>query len=223
MNRRLRPSLPLLLLAPALAAQESDPPPSRAGARAVIPEAREVALARSAAPAAVSSEATVLVWNGADFDVAEEGSNGVTCYVGRSWPASLEPHCFDEEGSGTILPIHLYRTRRWHEGADDATIDTEIGRMLADGTFRLPSRPVLSYMMSAAQELISDQGEPAGAWMPHLMIYYPYLTQENTGLGPMVSTDAAVITDPGTPLSSVMIVVREAVSPEPRGGAPRTP
>ncbi|MEE2899199.1 MAG: hypothetical protein VX815_12120 [Gemmatimonadota bacterium] len=39
-----------------------------------------------------------------------------------------------------------------------------IAEGLRRGEFRLPSRPVMSYMMSAAQELISDEGEAAGAW-----------------------------------------------------------
>jgi len=86
----------------------------RAGAREVLPRALEMDLARSAAPPTVSQEATVLLWNGNGFDVGHEGSNGVTCYVARSWPDSLEPHCFDEEGARTILPIHLFG--RWSSG-----------------------------------------------------------------------------------------------------------
>jgi hypothetical protein len=206
-----------------LSAQSGEVGPSPVGVRPTLPAAHEIALARSAAPEAVSAEATVLVWDGSEYSTAVDGSNGATCYVGRSWPASLEPHCFDEEGSRTILPIHLYETRRRHEGAEAETIEAEIGRRLADGTFRLPSRPVMSYMMSAAQELISDQGDPAGAWLPHLMIYYPYLTPEGAGLGPVPSMEAAVITDPGTPMSSIMIVVRNAVEPDDPGREPRTP
>lgn len=79
----------------------------RAGPREVLARAVETDLARSAAPPSVSADATILLWNGAGFDVAYQGSNGVTCYVARSWPESLEPHCFDEQGAFTILPIHL--------------------------------------------------------------------------------------------------------------------
>ena len=66
-------------------------------------------------------------------------------------------------------------------------------------------------MMSAGQELISDTGQPAGAWESHLMIYYPYLTQEALGLGSVPSTEAAVVVDPGTPFSNVMIVLKRHV------------
>lgn len=183
----------------------------RAGPRAVLPRAQEIALARSAAPAAVATDARVLVWNGAGFDVAAEGSNGVTCYVARSWPDSIEPHCFDEEGSRTILPIHLLQMKLWHEGRSATEVEAAIGDGLRTGDLRLPSRPVMSYMMSAGQQLISDDGRPAGAWRPHLMIYYPYLEQEALGLGATPSTEAALVVDSGTPFSNIMIVVHDFV------------
>lgn len=183
----------------------------RSGPREVLERSFEVALARSAAPAAVSDEARVLAWNGEDFDVAAAGSNGVTCYVARSWPESLEPHCFDAEGSTTILPIHLLQMRLRCAGAADEEIDAAVAEGLRTGELRLPSRPVMSYMMSAGQRLISDDGRDVGAWQPHLMIYYPYLTEGALGLGPVPSTEAAVVVDPGTPLSNIMVVVKEFV------------
>jgi hypothetical protein len=183
----------------------------RPGRRPVIDRDREIALALSAAPAAVTDAATVLAWNGSTFEIARAGANGVTCYVSRSWPESLEPHCFDEEGSATVLPIHLREVELWNEGKTRAEIDAVVAEGLRSGAFRLPSRPVMSYMMSAGQELIGDDGSPVGAWRPHLMIYYPYLTSDALGLGPVPSTEAAVVVDPGTPLSNLMIVVSDFV------------
>jgi hypothetical protein len=154
----------------------------------------------------------VLVWNGSGFERAREGTNGVTCYVARSWPESLEPHCFDEEGAATILPIHLREMELWNEGRSRAEIDRVIADGLRTGAFRLPARPVMSYMMSAGQQLIGDDGTPVGAWRPHLMIYYPYLTPDAMGLGARPSMEAAVVVDPGTPLSNLMIVVNDFVA-----------
>ncbi|MDH3224243.1 MAG: hypothetical protein OEO23_11055 [Gemmatimonadota bacterium] len=181
----------------------------KAGPRAVLEREYEISLAVSAAPDAVSGDATVLVWNGSGFEKAREGSNGVTCYVARSWPDSLEPHCFDAEGSVTILPIHMRQMELQHQGLDGEAVQEEIARGIASGEFRLPSRPAMSYMMSRDQQLISDSGDETGNWMPHRMIYYPYLTQEALGLGGRPSTDAAIVADPGTRLSNIMIVVRE--------------
>ena len=186
----------------------------RAGPRAALERDREVALALSAAPAAVTQAATVLVWTLNGFEVAREGTNGVTCYVARSWPESLEPHCFDEEGSRTILPIHLRQMELWHQGKSEAEIDAAIADGLRTGTFRLPSRPAMSYMMSAGQQLINDEGQAVGRWEPHLMIYYPYLTSADLGLGAVPSMDAAIVVDPGTPLSNIMIVLERFVDIE---------
>lgn len=183
-----------------------------AGPRAVLPRAQEIALARSAAPPEVSDPATVLVWNGADWEVGAEGSNGVTCYVGRSWVESIEPHCFDEEGSRTILPMHLLETKMLAEGRSRTEIDGAIAEGLRSGEFRLPSRPAMSYMMSAGQRLISDDGRPVGDWEPHLMIYVPYLTTADVGLGDAPSLQAAVVVDPGTPFANIMVVVKDHVA-----------
>lgn len=179
----------------------------RAGKRATMDPGTEIELALSAAPAAVSSDATVLLWTDGGFRVGREGSNGVTCYVARSWPDSIEPHCFDAEGSRTILPIHLRQMELWHQGRAQEEIEAEIAEGLRSGAFRLPARPAMSYMMSSRQSLIGDDGSPAGAWQPHLMIYYPWLTEADLGLGSPPSTEAALVVDPGTPLSNILIVL----------------
>jgi hypothetical protein len=193
----------------------------QAGPRAVLPAAQEIALARSAAPAAVSDSARVLVWNGTDFDIAVEGSSGVSCYVARSWPDSIEPHCFDAEGSRTILQVHLMQMKLRHQGKSTEQINAAVAEGLRSGTLQLPGRPVMSYMMSAGQQLIGDDGRSVGSWRPHLMIYYPYLTQESLGLGSTPSTDAAVVVDPGTPLANIMVVVREFVAVRTETASPR--
>lgn len=181
----------------------------------LLPRARETALARSAAPAQVSAEATVMVLERGGYVVAESGSNGVTCYVARTWPGSLEPQCFDREGSATILRIELRRAElREHRQAPEA-IDRAIAEGLRTGELRLPTRPAMSYMMSSGQILFNDEGEHVGRWQPHLMIYVPYITGADLGLGDPPSTAAALVVDPGTPMANIMIVVREFLDPQP--------
>jgi len=200
------------MVAQTMAAAAQTAGSGNAGPRAVLPRAEEIALARSAAPHDVSDRATVLVWNGTDFEVGAEGTSGVTCYVGRSWVESIEPHCFDSEGSRTILPMHLLETKMLAEGRSRAEIDAAIAEGLRSGTFRLPSRPAMSYMMSAGQRLISDDGRLVGAWEAHLMIYVPYLTAADVGLGDVPSLEAAVVVDPGTPFANLMVVVKDHVA-----------
>ena len=45
----------------------------------------EIALARSAAPASISREATVLVLGRQGYETAVEGTNGFVCVVARGW------------------------------------------------------------------------------------------------------------------------------------------
>ena len=167
----------------------------QSGPRSMLDRDLEIALARSAAPSAVSETATVLAFTDHGYEVAVEGSGGVTCYVSRSWVKSVEPHCFDEEAAATILPMSLKTTEMRHEGKGQEEIDAVIAEGLRTGELRLPTRPAMSYMMSSAQVLYNDEGEFVGAWQPHLMIYYPYLTGEALGLMGPPSTDAAIIVD----------------------------
>jgi hypothetical protein len=214
MSTRCWPVL-VLTLAGALPLAAQGAAAGRTGPRIMLPREREIALARSAAPPEVSGEATVMILTERGFEVAETGRNGVTCVVNRSQPDSLEPHCFDAEGSATVLPIELRRTELLREGKSLAEIDREIGQGLVAGRYRLPRRPAMSYMMSSGQVLYDDDGTRVGKWQPHLMIFYPNLTPADLGLGGEPSPRAAVVVDPGQPLSNIMVVVKDFVDPAP--------
>jgi hypothetical protein len=171
--------------------------------------AQEIALARSAAPASVADSASVYVFTDSGYVLAHRGSNGAACYVSRSWPMSVEPHCFDREGASTILPMHMREVELLHRGLTPADAEREIGAGISSGHFRLPRRPAVSYMMSAAQELISDDGKPVGRWRPHVMIYYPFLEEEPAARPPDMK--AAMITAARTASSSIVLVMPEFV------------
>ena len=221
----VRAPLPLFVSALALIALlHPAPVPAQSGEAAIrygepvrLPLADEIALARSAAPSAVSAEATVLVLEQGDerWVVAEEGTNGATCYVSRTWAGTLEPHCFDAEGSRTILPIHLRTLEMGHDGASEEEIEREIEAGVAAGRFRYPSRRAMSYMLSSAQKLVSDEGQAVGAWKPHLMIYWPGLTRSDLGAageGPLLA-DSMILVDQGTDEACLIIVYPEFVEP----------
>ena len=189
--------------------------PNRAGRRPLLPRDYEIALARSAAPATVSARARVLAFTDSGFVMADSGSNGVTCVVDRSWPQSLEPHCYDAEGAASILPQSLRRTELAHRGKPADEIDRDIAAGLATGRFRLPRRPALTYMMSAAQVLYDDDGRRVGAWRPHLMMYYPYLTNAELGLASRPDMQVGMVSDEGTPRASLVIVMSTFVPAPP--------
>jgi hypothetical protein len=181
--------------------------PTRTGPRQLLPRDYEITLARSAAPPSVSARARVLVFTDAGFVVADSGSNGVTCVVDRSWPQSLEPHCYDAEGAASVLPQNLRRTELAHRGKGEDEIDRETAGALATGRFRMPRRPALTYMMSAGQVLYDDDGRRVGAWRPHLMVYYPYLTNAELGLASRPDMQVGMVSDEGTPRASLVIVM----------------
>jgi hypothetical protein len=203
--------LALLAVAPfAVQAQEALGTP---GPRILLPRAEEIALARSAAPPSVAARARVWIFSSGRYIVADSGTSPVQCYVGRGWPKSLEPHCFDEEGGRTIMPMEMLTSELLHRGVSGDSVQRTIAAGIASGKFRLPARPAMSWMQSAAQVLYDDDGSRAGAWKPHIMIYYPYLTPEGLGTGTNRDIGAGIVVSPGTPTSNIMIVVSNAVHP----------
>lgn len=204
-----------------LGAQESTDP-RRAGPRPIIPRAQEIALARSAAPPNISGSATVYVFTDSGYAVAEPGSNGASCYVSRAWPASVEPHCFDAEGSASIMRIHMREVELLHRGMTPDAAQRLIAPDILSGKLRLPAKPAMSWMFSAEQKLISDNGEPVGRWRPHIMIYYPYLAPMTGGDGAGAPDfHAGMISGAGTAQSSFIIPVHEFVPVKAKPPAPR--
>jgi hypothetical protein len=211
------PGFVLVPLLPAAAGAQSADAGIRYGDPIRLPPAEEIALARSAAPASVSAEATVLVMaeDAVRWEVGADGTNGATCWVSRTWAGSLEPHCFDPEGSRTILPIQQKTVEMGHAGASEEEIDQEIAAGVAEGRYRYPVRPAMSYMLSSAQKLVGDDGQPAGSWKPHLMLYWPGLTKADlggTGAGPLLG-DSMMLVDEGTDEACLIIVHPEFVDP----------
>jgi hypothetical protein len=208
--------LPLALIAGTASAQENRDP-RRAGKRALLPRADEIALARSGAPPSVSDSASVFVFTDSGYIQAERGSNGAACYVSRSWPESIEPHCFDSEGAATIMQIHMREVELLHRGRTPDDADKEIAPLILSGSLRLPTRPAMSWMFSAEQKLIGDTGAPAGRWRPHIMIYYPYLQGVPSAGAP--DMHAGMISGAGTAQSSIIIPVADFVPVKSKGAS----
>src|SRR5579863_6753795 len=81
----------------------------------------EIALARSAAPEAISGEARILVLGRHGYETAVEGKNGFVCVVERAWmspsdapgfwnPKIRGPICFNPPAARSVLPATLKRT-----------------------------------------------------------------------------------------------------------------
>jgi hypothetical protein len=202
--------LAICLPLPVAAAQEVSGPP---GPRLLLDRAEEIRLARSAAPAAVSGTARVWYFERGRYVVADSGSSDVECYVSRSWPLALEPHCFDAEGARTIMRMHRRGVELANAGISKDSAARELAAGIASGQYPLPARPAMSWMMSSAQVLYSDTGQRAGAWLPHIMIYIPYLTAQMAGTGTNQDPYAGMVVNAGKPTANLTLVVPRAVKP----------
>ncbi len=190
-------------------AQSGVNPPAteRAGSGVTLPLADEIALARTAAPPSLVANAKVMVLTDSGYAVGEAGTGTLTCVVNRSWRHSVEPHCYDEEGARSVMQVELRRNYLRHTGKSESEIAADIGQGIFAGKYRLPARPVLTYMMSSRQVLYDDNGKYVGKWRPHLMIYYPYLTPESFGFNERPEMSIGMVSEAGGPDSSLMIIM----------------
>jgi hypothetical protein len=139
----------------------------------------EIAMARSAAPAAVSRDAKILVLVRSGYVTAVEGKNGFVCLVERSWMSPFDfpefwnpklrgPICFNPPAARSVLPLTFERTDLVLAGLSKAQI---IDRIKTFDKKQLPPLEPggMTYMMSK-QGYLADEG---GHWVPHLMFYVP--------------------------------------------------
>ncbi|HEX3354166.1 MAG TPA: hypothetical protein VHS34_15205 [Terriglobales bacterium] len=145
----------------------------------------EIAMARSAAPEAISRDAEVLVLGRDGYETAVKGTNGFVCVVERGWmgpfdgeytanfwnPRLRGPLCFNPPAARSVLPMTYKRTEMALAGQSKAQIMEGIKTFM---TQKLPPLEpgAMSYMLSKDQYL-SDQGQHH--WMAHLMIYTPLM------------------------------------------------
>jgi hypothetical protein len=117
MHARTLVAFSSVLVAPALRAQQApDVTPYLIADRAA-----EIALARTAAPADVSGEATVLVLTPKGYIEAARGTNGFTCLVMRSFAAAPgDPQFWNPHGSAgdpdAPVQVLFIPTRTWSDG-----------------------------------------------------------------------------------------------------------
>lgn len=192
----------------------------------LIPEAEEIALARSAAPTNISGQAAVLVLTSRGYEERVPGTNGFTCAVFRSWsnplawgffwnPRIRVPICLNPDASASILPMQLRRTRLVIEGRDGEAVVSGANAGLEAGDYPLPGPTAMAYMMSARQYL-SDRAQ---AGQPHVMFYRPFAQNEQFGGNAFAGPLPFVLEGAGTPYAIVVVATGEpAIEPSPTGG-----
>ncbi|MGA8709518.1 MAG: hypothetical protein WB646_21320 [Steroidobacteraceae bacterium] len=172
-------------------------------AQYLMPPGSEIALARSAAPAAISDKATVLTLDSQGYQTAVRGSNGFTCLVERSWMSPFEspdfwnpkirgPVCYNPAASGSILIYTLRRTQLALAGDSREKMLDEVRAALARNELPAPKPGAMSFMMSKDGYLSGADGH----WHSHLMFHVPKAAGASWGANlpgsPVVLDDRAV-------------------------------
>jgi hypothetical protein len=151
-----------------------------------LSDAEEIALAASAAPAAISGGATIYGIKGGNIVKLREGRNAVSCMVSRDLhPGSAYPICFDAEGSKTWLWQELFQNELRARGESEPAVKAATADAFASGKLQRAKAMTVTYMMSPRQVLFSSpgpEGRRAGRWWPHLMIFDPGLSAASLGM-----------------------------------------
>lgn len=175
----------------------------------------EIALARSAAPPSISSDAEVLVLGRHGYETAVKGKNGFVCLVERAWmapydspefwnPKNRSPDCYNPPAARTILPLLIKRTELILAGQSK---DQIMGAVKAFGTKEVPAlQPGAMCYMLSKDAYLTDQG---GHNLAHLMFYVPEGTAwgENLPGSPVLVLQQEVPGAP-SPVSMYIIPVR---------------
>ena len=143
----------------------------------------EIAMARSAAPEAISGDAEVLVLGAHGYETAVKGKNGFVCLVERAWmgpfdgpkfwnPKVRGPVCYNPPAVHSILPLTYKRTEMVLAGQSKAQILDGMQTYVKQGL--PPLEPGgMAYMMSKEQYLTDSDHHN---WISHLMFYTPLMS-----------------------------------------------
>jgi hypothetical protein len=163
-----------------------EPYPSMAPlAQCLMDRNAEIAMARSAAPEAISRDGDVHVLRRHGYETAVKDKNDFVCVVERGWMGLFDgefaanfwnsklrgPLCFNPPAARSILPMTYKRTKMVLAGQSKPQIIEGIKTFIKQ---KLPPLEpgAMSYMMSK-QQYLTDDGQHN--WMAHLMIYTPLI------------------------------------------------
>jgi hypothetical protein len=141
----------------------------------------EIALARSAAPDAISRDAKVLVLGRRGYETAVAGKNGFVCLVERGWTSAFDfqelwnpklrgAMCLNPPAVRSVLPIALKKTQLLLAGHPMKEIIASVKQAFHDKELPDLELGAMSYMMSKAAYLTDGDGHD----MAHLMFYVPF-------------------------------------------------
>jgi hypothetical protein len=176
-----------------------------------LPEAEEIVLAASAAPAEISDHADIYVLRGTEFVKARTGTNGCACLLSRDLhDGSRYPICYDQEGTRTTMRREMLEASLRAKGLSEAEVQRKVTAAYASGELRWPAKASMAYMMSPQQVLFSSpeaDGVRVGAWSPHVMLMLPNVEPDQLGLAAQSNVSVIQIHKQGSGHSELIVKV----------------
>jgi hypothetical protein len=212
----------ITLVSVGMKAQEMKYPPL---GEYVMPQADEVALAKSAAPQNISDHASIRVFTPSGYRTVHQGDNGFVCMVMRGFtgaptftPVQVRafitydaktraPICLNPQAARSVLPYYDLRTKLGLEGKTADQITEGVQAAYANGEIPKRAEASFAYMWSADQVL-----GPVGHWHPHMMVYLPNYENSMLGNNDPASHLPGIGDDAGTPFAVGTIPVDDKLA-----------
>ena len=166
------------------------------------PRETQIKIARSAAPKEVSEKADVYILGKNGYELAAKGTNGFSCAIERERLDTMEPECYDREGSRTTFKVRQFVEGQRAAGVTEEKIQKAVTAGYKSERFKAPSKPGITYMLSDSNYVFDPDAKEVIHFPEHLMFYAPYATAETVGSG----AGAPYIVHPGKP-DALLIVV----------------
>jgi len=174
----------------------------------------EIALARSAAPDSISSDADVLILGRHGFEIAVKGKNGFVCIVGRGWTSAPDsefwnpkvrvPMCVNAAAARSYLLRIAKITELALAGHTLAQVNEAVEAAVAKKELPPMESGAMCYMMSKQ----GYGGDSAPHWPSHLMFFYsdidPAIWGANLPGSPIIA-----VADPMEHLTQFVIPTRK--------------
>lgn len=150
----------------------------------IADRASEIALARSAAPASIGSNAEVLVLGSHGYETEAKGTNGFVCIVERAWtkettdadfwdPKISAPMCLNAAAARSYLPTTILKTKLALEGKSKEEIAAGVNAAFDEKKLPPIEPGSMCYMLSKQ----GDLGGTTGPWHPHVMVFFSSMEQ----------------------------------------------
>jgi hypothetical protein len=169
--------------------------------------AEQTRLALSTAPQEISSRASIYVLSAHGYTRTRAGSNGFSCLVERELLETIEPICYDAEGSATTLQARIYREELRAEGTPEAEVKQRLADAYRSGRVSAPRKPGFVYMLAPENYAWNPIAKKLRTHPPHYMFYAPFATQELMG-GPIGPT-TPIVGWPGQPDAVIIVMAAQ--------------